>query len=192
MLYYLQQKTGKGNRNMAKKEAISYMEQLEKNRNVANEVNLGTAMFAGISAGMVAIAGIMGGAAEISTTIGMNHLTAEVREMGSYMDERNALMDKFTQGQISKAEFDAGIKALDSRESMLSHAKASGNERVATLAESIESTDEMGDTLLKLGVPRMSAVMLAPGAAAWTVSEMIKRKYDRKLRELKAQENEGM
>ena len=149
-------------------------------------------MFAGISAGMVAIAGVMGGAAELSTTIGMNNVAAEVREMGSYMEERNSIIDSFTAGQITKAEYDARLKALDSKESILSHAKASGDERVVTLAQSIEETDEMGDTLLKLGVPRMSAVMLAPGAAAWTVSEMLKRKYDRKLRELKAQENEGM
>ena len=177
---------------MAKKEVIDYIEKVEKQKHIASEVNLGAAMFAGISAGMVAIAGVMGGAAELSTTIGMNNIAGEVREMGSYMEERNSIIDSFTTGQITKAEYDARLKALDSKESILSHAKTSGDEKMVTLAKSIEETDEMGDTLLKLGVPRMSAVMLAPGAAAWTVSEMLKRKYDRKLRELKANENEGM
>ena len=191
MLYYIQS-TNKGNGIMAKKEVIDYIEKVEKQKHIASEVNLGAAMFAGISAGMVAIAGVMGGAAELSTTIGMNNIAGEVREMGSYMEERNSIIDSFTTGQITKAEYDARLKALDSKESILSHAKTSGDEKMVTLAQSIEESDEMGDTLLKLGVPRMSAVMLALGAAAWTVSEMLKRKYDRKLRELKANENEGM
>ena len=191
MLYYIQS-NNKGNGIMAKKEVIDYIEKVEKQKHIASEVNLGAAMFAGISAGMVAIAGVMGGAAELSTTIGMNNIAGEVREMGSYMEERNSIIDSFTTGQITKAEYDARLKALDSKESILSHAKTSGDEKMVTLAQSIEESDEMGDTLLKLGVPRMSAVMLAPGAAAWTVSEMLKRKYDRKLRELKANENEGM
>ena len=171
---------------------MSYLETLEKKRNVANDFRTGTAMFAGISAGMVAVAGVMGGAAAVSTDIGLNHLTSEVREMGSYMEERNKLIDAFSIGQISEAEYKDGLSKLDSMESVVAYGKTSTETRVVALADSVESTDEMAETLIKKGVPRMSAVMLAPGAVAYTVSEAIKRKYDRLLREAKAQENEGL
>ena len=181
---------------MAKKEAISYMEQLEKSRNIANDVNLGTAIFAGISAGMVATAAIMGGAAAVSTQMGVDFLTRDVKSDVAFdkgvTEKKFALTDDLQAGKITLEEYNAAMDQLYSRDAIMSYAKESGTEHMKSLAASIESTDEMADTLIKKGVPRMSAVMLAPGAVAYTVSEMIRRKYDRKLRELKEKENEGM
>ena len=181
---------------MANKEVVNYIESVEKKRNVANEVNLGTAIFAGISAGMVATAAIMGGAAAVSTQMGVDFLTRDVKADVAFdkgvTEKRFALTDDLQAGKITIEEYNAAIDQLYSKGAVMSYAKESGTDHMKTLAASIESTDEMADTLIKKGVPRMSAVMLAPGAVAYTVSEMIRRKYDRKLKELKAQENEGM
>ena len=177
---------------MAKKEVVNYLESLEKKCSVANDFRTGTAMFAGLSAGMVAIAGVMGVTADLSTTIGMNNLAGEVREMGSYIEARNKLINDLSSGKIDYATYTASMNALESNEGILNHAKTHGNKDQQNFAESIVSTEEMADTLLGKGVPRMSAVMLAPGAVAYTVSEAIKRKYDRLLREAKAKDVEGM
>ena len=181
---------------MANKDVQSYIENVERNRERADGAELAAKIFTGITVGVTAFAGLMGATGEISAEIGYNHLKNDVSIHGEFDAEtqakRNALIDALTANTISMEEYNAGMSNLYSRETIVDFAKRSGDKRLENLAKSYESTKDMGDTVTQEGIPTMLAFAGA-GAAAWTVTDAIRRKYDRILREYKAQhENEGM
>ena len=181
---------------MAKKEVQDYLAKVEKSRERADGAELAAKLFTGITAGVTMFAGLMGAAGEVSAEIGYNFLKEDVVINSNFdaevVSKRNALVDQLTAGTISMEDYNAGMDNLYSRDAVVDFAKRSGDERLENLASSYESTKDMGDTVTREGIPTMLAFTGA-GAAAWTVSEIIKRKYDRKIREYKTQqENEGM
>ncbi len=187
---------GYGDKIMANKKVQTYLEEVESKRNSADTAELAAKVFTGITAGVTLFAGLMGATGEVSAEIGYKHLYNDVVINGSFDAEafakRNELIDSFTSGAISQEEYDAGIANLYSREAVVDYAKNSQDKRISNLAKSYESTKDMGDIVTKEGIPTMLAFTTA-GAAAWTVTDAIRRKYDRILREYKKEhENEGM
>ena len=181
---------------MANKDVQTYLEDVEKKRNNADTAEMAAKLFTGITAGVTLFAGLMGATGEVSAEIGYKHLRNDVVISSSFNEEvstkRNALIDALSTNSITMEEYNAGMKDLYSRDAIVDFAKRSGDDRLESLAKSYVLTKDMGDTVTKEGIPTMLA-FTAAGAAGWTVTDAIRRKYDRIIREYKAEhENEGM
>ena len=181
---------------MANKEVESYLENVEKKRERADGAELAAKLFTGITAGVTLFAGLMGVTGEVSADIGYKHLYNDVVIHGTYdaaaQAKKNDLYNQLASGTISLEAYNAGVENLYSRDAVIDYAKNSDDKRIVNLAKSYESTKDMGDTVTREGIPTMLAFTGA-GAAAWTVTDAIRRKYDGILRAYKEEhESEGM
>ena len=180
---------------MAKKAVRSYLENLEKKFEDVSEINYGALMLAGIGGGATIMAGVIGGTGAIAAEIGYNALETQIVDSESFtamnFDRRNAIIDDFTSGKITHEEYQARLDALYSREAVVDYAKNSGDTKLAQTANSYEKSKDMGDVVLSRGVPVMAS-FLGIGAAEYGISEYLRRKYERKILDYKAQmEAEG-
>ena len=181
----------KGINIMAKKEVCSYLEELEKKRNNAIDFNYGALLLAGIGGAATIMTGVIGGTGAIAANIGYDIVERQVVDSESFeamnFDKRNAIVDDFSMGKISYDEYQARLNALYSKEAIVDYAKNSGNHHLAQTANSYEKSKDLGDTVLGKGVPTMAS-FLGMGLAGCGISEYLRRKYERRILEYKAQQ----
>lgn len=175
--------------NMAKKEVKSYLENLEKKKEISKNFCMGTALFTGISVTGALVAGMMGGSAYLT-----EKLTADdIKDMivstdgfeGSIADKKAEIQNDFINGQLSEEDYHSQIDSLYSMSHAIQYAKVSGDDTLEGIVANYEKTQDMKTTVIKEGIPTMCAFAGA-GLVGLSISEVIRRRYERKIAEYKA------
>lgn len=78
------------------------------------------------------------------------------------------------------------LDALYSRESVVDYAKNSGNTTLAQTANSYEKSKDMGDVVLGTGAPMMAG-LFGVGAVEYGITELFRKKNERKILDYKDQ-----
>ncbi|MBE5738912.1 MAG: hypothetical protein E7354_04220 [Clostridiales bacterium] len=171
---------------MAKKEVCDYLKKLEKKSDRIDRFQEASTIVAGIAGAGAVISLICGGAAGAMTCLTENIYAPEVIESGDFelsiMERRNSLIDALASGEISYEEFKSGYENLYSPAEAMQYASTADDPSMQAMAKSYYKTKDFGETTLKKAFPLMAGLSVA-GTGAYWVTETIKSRYDRKIRE---------
>jgi len=173
------------------KEVKTYLQKIENKKNKAATVFEGSMIYTGCMTGMAVIAAGMGFLGAVSGEIALNEMREAVYQSGEFeqsIAKKSAqLVDDLANGKITLEEYKARSENLYSAEEVVDF--ASENEQLDSMVNAYTDAKELSEGTLMRGAPLFLASAV-PGAATLTVAEILRRKYDRILKESKSPEIE--
>lgn len=174
-------------------EVQDYLCDLEKKKDKAESVLAGTMLFTTIAAGISSIAAVMGVTAHCCAEMAFKDISRDVVDSNNFQNEivlkKQELEDRYHLGNITFEEYASGKDRLYSREAIIDY--ATQDSEFKSFADAYQQSRDCADVTLGKGMPTVLGIT-GVGAAATTVSAIIKRRYDRIINEYKSKEEKVM
>lgn len=157
---------------------------LTKKVNTAREAEIGSLLFTGITAGCAVVATLMGATAGLVSDAVMDHTAKGIYERDDFQaharEKANALTEQLTKGEISYLDFKRQYDAIYSTGEVIRYSETAGDEKLTSIVEDYNESQEMMDTLFTKGLPGFFGMGLV-GVGGLAVTEAIRKKYELKL-----------
>ena len=159
--------------------------RLRKKMRILNDIFEGTALFGGIMGGFVAVALLMGGAAELTSNITMNEKAEAIYASAEYQavanEGLNQLDKKLANGEINQEQYAEGVDALYSIPEVIKFAENSSDKELNAFIESYKESKELSEGVFERGLPilgSMSAISLAGAAVAGKSAKKSRKEFE--------------